>query len=241
MLTSETMSSPRTWATISWSTKAWPIWIWVASSASVNWVFWKCAIARPKALPLLHVGDRVVEGAPAGPHRRHADREPLLLELVHHHLEALPFLAEQVLGRDAAVLEEELARVLRGEAELLELPAAHEAGRVGFDEQQADPLCAGLRARVGLHGDDEEAAELADRDEGLGAVHDVVVAVADGTGLDVGEVRAGAGLGHADPEEELAATAGGMYFLFCASVPKVTRYGRQIDACTVVMIPCARM
>ena len=69
-----------------------------------------------------------------------ADAEPLLLELLHQHLEALPFLAEQVLGRHAAVLEEELARVLRREAELLELPAAHEAGRVGLDEEQADAL-----------------------------------------------------------------------------------------------------
>jgi hypothetical protein len=39
MLTSETISSPRTWAASSLSTKVWPISTSVASSASLNCVF----------------------------------------------------------------------------------------------------------------------------------------------------------------------------------------------------------
>src|SRR5204862_236852 len=46
---SMTTSSPRTWATSRRSTNVCPISTSVASSASVNWVFWNAAIGWPKA------------------------------------------------------------------------------------------------------------------------------------------------------------------------------------------------
>src|SRR6185369_6411009 len=103
---------------------------------------------------LLHVGDGVVERAPARRDGRDADAEPLLLELLHEIPEALPLLAEQVRARDAAVLEEDLARVLRAKPELLELPAFHASGRVRFDEEQADAPMRRVRRGIRLRDDD---------------------------------------------------------------------------------------
>src|SRR5262249_13785442 len=85
---------------------------------------------------LLHVRDRVGERSAAGRERDGADREALLLEIRHEHLEAMPLAAEEVRRRDAAVLEGELARVLGVEPELLEFPSAHEAWRARLDEDQ---------------------------------------------------------------------------------------------------------
>src|SRR5205823_7218965 len=91
----------------------------------------------PERVPLAHVGDRVGERSAAGGERGDRDRDALLLELLHEHLEALALAAEQVPDRHAAVLEEELARVLRVEAELVELAAADEARRIGRDQEEA--------------------------------------------------------------------------------------------------------
>ena len=58
----------------------------------------------------------------------------------------------------------------------------------------------------GARDDQDEVGEDAAGDEGLGAVEDVVRAVLGerGARLDVGEVRAGAGLGHRDGRHEIA-------------------------------------
>jgi hypothetical protein len=49
MLTSETMSSPGTYVCSNRSVKAWPISISAATSASLNWAFWKVPIGFPNA------------------------------------------------------------------------------------------------------------------------------------------------------------------------------------------------
>src|SRR5262249_44143599 len=94
------------------------------------------------------------------------------------------------------------------EAELVELPAADEARTVGLDQDEADAGMRGTGGGVGACDDDEEVAQLPERDEGLRAVQHPVVAVAHGAGLDVREVGARAGLGRADAEEALAADRG---------------------------------
>src|SRR4029077_13186726 len=116
---------------------------------------------------LLHVGDGVVERAPARRDRADADAEPLLLQLLHQIFEAAALLAEEVRARHPAVLEEDLARVLRGEPELLELAAANAARRIGLDEEEADAFVRRIRGGIGLRDDDEQPGELADRDERL--------------------------------------------------------------------------
>ncbi len=173
-----------------------------------------------EGVALLDVGDGVLERAAARGHRRHRDAQPLLLELVHQHLEALPLLTEQVRHRHAAVLEEQLAGVLPAQAELVELAPAHEAGRIGLDQQQADALVRRLGVRIGLRHDDEQVADLPVRDEGLRAVQDVVIAVADGARLHVREVRSRC------PARSWRCrgrcprrSSPGRYFCFCSGLP----------------------
>ncbi len=61
-----------------------------------------------------------------------------------------------------------------------------------------------LRLRVGLHQQREGVAVQAVGDPGLGAVHDVVVAVAHGHGADGLQVGTAVGLGQADAAAQLA-------------------------------------
>jgi hypothetical protein len=70
--------------------------------------------------------------APTAPH---GDDQPLLRQLLHHLVEAAPFLAaEDVLGRDRDIVEEQLGRVGGVQPDLLEVAPAGEAlGAVGFD------------------------------------------------------------------------------------------------------------
>ena len=82
------------------------------------------------------------------------------------------------------------------EADLVEVAAPGIALAVCLDEDQRDALGAGRG--VGLGDDDDEIGMLAVGDVGLGAVEDIMVAVALGGGADALEVGAGAGLGHGD-------------------------------------------
>ena len=70
------------------------------------------------------------------------DQEALARQLGHQLVEALALLrAEQIVGRHPDVVEEQLRRVLRIEADLVELPAAAEAlDLVGLDDEQRDAL-----------------------------------------------------------------------------------------------------
>ncbi len=81
------------------------------------------------------------------------------------------------------------------------------------------------RVRIGLGHDDEEVADLPVGDEGLGAVQDIGVAVADGAGLDRGEVRPGSGLGHRDPEQRLPGDRAGQVLLFLRLAPELPQIG----------------
>ena len=148
----------------------------------------------------------VLEGAVENPFRAGyaADRghQPLALELPGDVVEALALLAEQVLRGDADVLEGEFARVrgvhphllqLAGDAEALDLLAL----LVTYvDDEEADPVVAGVR--VGLGHQDDVVGAQAVGDEGLGAVDHPLVAVALGRGADPRDVGAGARLG--DPQ-----------------------------------------
>jgi hypothetical protein len=93
--------------------------------------------------------------------------------------------------------------VLRLHADLLEVAAALEALHAALDHQQAEALGAGRR--VGLRDHDHEVGVDAVGDEGLRPVDDPVVAVTPGARLDPLQVGAGAGLGHGDRRDELAA------------------------------------
>ena len=89
-------------------------------------------------------------------------------------------------------------------ADLVQRLSAREALEpVGLDHQQRVSLRAGLR--VGARDEADQVRVQAVRDERLGAVDDVVVAVEHGRGRDAAQVRAGTRLRHRDRAHELAA------------------------------------
>ena len=110
---------------------------------------------------------------------------------------------QQVGGRHLDIVEEQFRRVLRLQAELLQVAAAAEAlGLGGLDDDQRD--AARLLLRVGLGDDDDKIGMLAVGDEGLLAVDDILVAGhprGRAHGLEVG---AGARLGHGDGADQFA-------------------------------------
>ena len=115
--------------------------------------------------------------------------------------------ADQVIGRDAVVLEDQLGRIDRLVAELLQLAADAEAGLLRSDEQ-AHALVARLGLRIGLHQQREAGALDAVGDPGLGAVDDVVIALAPGGHPDALQVGAGVGLGQCKPAANVSARKG---------------------------------
>ena len=102
--------------------------------------------------------------------------------------------AEQVLHRDAAVLEHDLGGLRGADAELDSfLPSDRPGVSFGHDERGLAAV-----AELGVDGrdDDGHVGDAAVRDEDLGAVQDPLVAVALGGRAQRLDVRAGARLGH---------------------------------------------
>ncbi len=113
-------------------------------------------------------------------------RSQLLLQLL--------LAAEQVLDRDAAVVEDDLGRVRGADAELGLLLALAQAGGVLADDEGG--LAAGAERRVDGGDDDVDVGDAAVGDEDLGAVEDPLVAVALRRRLQALHVGAGLRLGH---------------------------------------------
>ena len=135
--------------------------------------------------------------------RRHVDAAEL--QPAGRLVEALALLAaDQVVGRQPVVLEHQLAGIDRLVAELLQLAADREARLLGSDEH-AHALVAWVRSRVGLYQQRKATAFDAVGDPGLGAVDDVVVAIAPRRGADALQVRAGVGLRQRQAAAHLAA------------------------------------
>src|SRR5580704_9046525 len=134
----------------------------------------------------LEVGDRLAEllalddvarrGFEAGTgaaQRTGADIDAPAIETGHGDLEAVALRPQPVGDRHLAVFEDHRRRRLAVPAELLFLLAEGKAGRSSLDDQRGDaarPLPAGAQH------DDIDVAAAAARDEGLGAVHDVMIA-----------------------------------------------------------------
>ena len=165
---------------------------------------------RAEGLALLEVVSRPDHGRFHGGHGGNGHQQPLLRQLLHQLHEAAAFLAQQGVGTHAQVFEEELGGVLRVQAHLLQPPPAAEAGQVGVHQQQAHAL--GAAGGVGLGGQHQQVAQLAVGDEDLLAVDAVAGALwrirsvlALGPRAHARHVAAGAGLGHADGANDLAA------------------------------------
>ena len=127
--------------------------ILVAISANLWRITWKLADRAPERLALLRVLERLLEHPlGAGVAARGGD-QPLALELPGDVVEALALLAEDGVGRDADVLEGELAGVGGVHAHLLELARDGEPGDLvalvvaQVDQEQGDPVVAPRRGR----------------------------------------------------------------------------------------------
>lgn len=130
--------------------------------------------------------------APGGAHD-----QALVLEVVHDGVEAPVFLAQQVLGRDAAIIEGKLGRVGTEPAGLVELAADHQTGRSGLDDEKRNAAAA-LGVRIGAGGDDDDVAIDPVGDEHLGSVQHPLITIANGFRPQPGHVGATARLGHCD-------------------------------------------
>src|SRR5205085_2265138 len=90
-------------------------------------------------------------------------------------LVALADLAEDAGARHLTVLEDQLARAARADAELVLFAADGEPGGAAFDQKRGDAAIARVRVDVGKH--DEEARFVAVGDPELSAVeHEAVAA-----------------------------------------------------------------
>ena len=135
---------------------------------------------------------RVVGRALRDPERLGRDARPRAVEDPHREPEALPLFAEEVPGRDGAVVEQELAGGGAADTHLLLQPRDGEAGRVTLDDERGDAVVAG--ARVGLREHRVEAGDARVRDEPLRPVQDILVALPPGRRREARRIGAGPGL-----------------------------------------------
>src|SRR5215207_4634723 len=122
------------------------------------------------------------------------DADALVAEQELGVVPALVLLPDEVLGRHAHVVEEDLVDLLAAVDGLDR--ADRDAGRLHVDEEEGDALLL-LRRHVGAGQDEDPVGVLPERRPGLLAGDDVIVAVALRRRLERGEVGAGAGLGEA--------------------------------------------
>ena len=138
---------------------------------------------------------------PERPARQH---QALVVEPAHQHPHAAAHLAQHVLRRHLAVLEDQLAGVRAAHAELVELLGRAEAREALLDDEGRDAAC-GPAVGVGLGIDDQDLGLGAVGDPHLAAVEDEAVALLLGPGAHRDHVRAGAGLAHRQRPHMLAA------------------------------------
>ena len=169
-----------------------------------------------KALALLGVGDGAVQRAARHAHTLGGDTNAPAFERAQRDLVALAFIADQVLGRDAAVVEVDLGGVAGVLAELVFQPRHHIAGRVGGDDEGAHAFFAS--ALVGHGNDDGHVAVLAAGDELLDAVDHVVAAVFHRRGAQRGRVGTHMRFGQAKRAEHVALGQGAQPTLFLCGV-----------------------
>ena len=136
------------------------------------------------------------------------------------YLKPLPFLADQVLGRDLQVVEEQLVGLVvdhvrdRPHGQAL----ADRLVQVDDEDRHALGLLLHLGQRRRARQQDHQVGVLHARDPHLLAVDDVAVALLHRGRLDLGRVGAGRRLGHAPSTAGAArrSRCSGRYFSFCA-------------------------
>ena len=127
------------------------------------------------------------------------DQRALGVQAVEDVLEALPFLADQVLGRDLEVVEEQLVGLVVDHVgdRPHRQPVADRLAQVDDEDRHAFGLLLHLGERRGARQQDHQVGVLHARDPDLLAVDDVAVALLHRGRLDLRGVGAGGRLGHA--------------------------------------------
>ncbi len=176
----------------------------VAISARTNREFWNDPDRLPERPPLRDVGQRHLQHRPDRRHRaRSRSTAAPVGRFATSWRKPCPSSGPSRFPTGHVhVVEEQLGGVLGVLAELVQVAPAGEPGHAALDDQQRHAAVA-LRG-VGLDGGDDQVRVDPVGDEGLGAVDDVVVTVADGGGGHRRQVRADPGLGHADRGDQLA-------------------------------------
>ena len=140
---------------------------------------WFCPIGAPEHHALLRVFRRALQGDEAEPHRLRRDQDPFGVQPVQDVFEAAPLLADAVLERHFQPVEEELVRIDRLAAHLLDL--AHlDARAIEIRVEQAEPVgaAAHLVDRRGAREDQHLLRHLRRRDPHFLSGDDVAVALA---------------------------------------------------------------
>jgi hypothetical protein len=127
---------------------------------------------------------------------------------------------DQAVSRNAKILEDEFGAVDRAVAELLDLLANGESAALLGDEH-GHALVTRLRLRVGLGQDGKATALHAVGDPGLGAVDDVIIAVASRDRANALQIRAATRFGESDAAAQLATGKARQesFLLFIGAVP----------------------
>src|SRR5436190_19841594 len=150
-------------------------------------------------LAVLRVRDRRLERLLRGGDAGERHHQPLPLEVLHDADEAFILVAQEILGRDATLVEEELGGV-RGPPSDRSHAVGREAGCVLLDDDERYPSVA---LAAGAGGDDDVVRFRTVGDERLLAGQDEVVTVAGRFGLDVRDVGARARLCYAERADHL--------------------------------------
>src|SRR5687768_3158598 len=154
----------------------------------------------PELRPALRMRDPELEEVRARADGARRERDASDLERAERRPKARADLAEDVLGRHLAVLEDQLARRRPAETHLLVDATDAEAGRSLLDDERADAAARTFRAiRDGVH--DDHVRDRTVRHPDLGPVEDPAVADPARRHPDRGRVRAAAGLGDGERRE----------------------------------------
>ena len=130
--------------------------------------------------PLFGVGDGVIERALRESDHLGADADPPFVERLDGDLVAAADVAEHVGARHPAILQQQLARAARANAELVLFLADGEPGEAALDEEGGDAAVAGFRVDIGK--DDEQVGFVRVCDPELPAGQDEIVTRFHGAG-----------------------------------------------------------
>ena len=147
-----------------------------------------------KLLAFVDVGHGNVQ---AGLHN--ADRPPgqdgaLVVQARHQNCNTFVEFPEDVLGRDFAVLEYQLAGIRAAHAQLVQFLGPGKAGEIPLDNKSGNASAAGLRISLGI--DDVNMGVGSVGDPELVAVQDELIALLLCPKSHADDIRAGPGLGH---------------------------------------------